>query len=167
MNSFFHYAVKGNPVLTIILLSVIGTMIFFIIGDINNMLEAKNSMQGASSGYEYCRSLCNLVDNGSRCYFMCIFFLMAYLTYMKKQYSKWTMRLFYVLGVSSLLYFVVAGHVFDYVFDHVESNYMNKLPSLARTVFTGPVYWIIIGYFFIPKILKDAQKLKEEQELTI
>ena len=77
------------------------------------------------------------------------------------------MRLFYVLGVSSLLYFVVAGHVFDYVFDHVESNYMNKLPSLARTVFTGPVYWIIIGYFFIPKILKDAQKLKEEQELTI
>ena len=167
MNSFFRYAVKGNPVLTIILLSVIGTMIFFIIGDINNMLEAKNSMQGASSGYEYIRNLCNLVDNASRCYFMCIFFLMAYLTYMKKQYSKWTMRLFYVLGVSSLLYFVVAGHVFDYVFDHVESNYMNKLPSLARTVFTGPVYWIIIGYFFIPKILKDAQKLKEEQELTI
>ncbi len=167
MNNFFRYAVKGNPVLTIILLSVIGTMIFFIIGDINNMLEAKNSMQGANSGYEYCRSLCNLVDNASRCYFMCIFFLMAYLTYMKKQYSKWTMRLFYVLGVSSLLYFVVAGHVFDYVFDHVESNYMNKLPSLARTVFTGPVYWIIIGYFFIPKILKDAQKLKEEQELTI
>ena len=167
MNSFLHYAVKGNPVLTIILLSVIGTMIFFIIGDINNMLAAKNGMQGASSGYEYSRNLCNLVDNVSRCYFMCIFFLMAYLTYMKKQYSKWTMRLFYVLGVSSLLYFVVAGHVFDYVFDHVESNYMNKLPSLARTVFTGPVYWIIIGYFFIPKILKDAQKLKEEQELTI
>jgi hypothetical protein len=44
---------------------------------------------------------------------------------------------------------------------------MDKLPSLARTVFTGPVYWIIIGYFFIPKILKDAQKMKEEQELTI
>ena len=167
MNNFFRYAVKGNPVLTIILLSVIGTMIFFIIGDINNMLEAKNSMQGASSGYEYCRNLCNLVDNGSRCYFMCIFFLMAYLTYVKKQYSKWTIRLFYVLGVSSIFYFVVAGHVFDYVFNHVESIYMYKLPSLARTVFTGPVYWIIIGYFFIPKILKDAQKLKEEQELTI
>ena len=167
MNNFFRYAVKGNPVLTIIMLAVIGTMIFFIIGDINNMLAAKNGMQGANSGYEYSRNLCNLVDNVSRCYFMCIFFLMAYLTYMKKQYSKWTMRLFYVLGVSSLLYFVVAGHVFDYVFDHVESNYMNKLPSLARTVFTGPVYWIIIGYFFIPKILKDAQKLKEEQELTI
>ena len=68
----------------------------------------------------------------------------------------------------SLVYFVVAGQVYDYVVNHVESDYMiQKLPSLARTVFTGPVYWIIIGYFFIPKILKDAQKMKEEQELTI
>ena len=167
MNSFFRYAVKGNLVLTILMIAVVCVMGFFIIGDINNMLEAKNNMQGANSGYEYSKNLCNLVDNVSRCYFMCIFILMIYLTYVKKQYSKWTIRLFYVLGVSSIFYFVVAGHVFDYVFNHVESIYMYKLPSLARTVFTGPVYWIIIDYFFIPKILKDAQKLKEEQELTI
>ena len=32
---------------------------------------------------------------------------------------------------------------------------------------TGSLYWMIIGYFFTPKILKDAQKLQEEQELTI
>ena len=159
-NSFFHYAVKGNPVLSILMLAILCVMAFFIAGDINNMHEAK-------TGYDYCKNLCYLVENTSKSYFMCIFFLMAYLTYMKKQYSKWTIRLFYVLGVSSLIYFVVAGHVFDYVFNHVESSYMKKLPSLARTVFTGPVYWIIIGYFFIPKILKDAQKLKEEQELTI
>ena len=159
-NSFFHDALKGNPALSILMLAILCVMGFFIAGDINNMHEAK-------TGYDYCQYLCYLVENVSKSYFMCIFFLMAYLTYMKKQYSKWTIRLFYVLGVSSLVYFVVAGHVYDYVFNHVESDYMKKLPSLARTVFTGPIYWIIIGYLFIPKILKDAQKMKEEQDLTI
>ena len=160
-NSFFHYVLKGNPVFSFLMLAILCVMAFFIVGDINNMQEAK-------TGYDYCKNLCYLVENTSKSYFMCIFFLMAYLTYMKKQYSKWTIRLFYVLGVSSLIYFVVAGHVYDYVVNHVESDYMiQELPSLARTVFTGPVYWIIIGYFFIPKILKDAQKMKEEQDLTI
>ena len=160
-NSFFHYVLKGNPVFSFLMLAILCVMAFFIVGDINNMHEAKTD-------YDYYKNLCCLVENASESYFMCIFFLMAYLTYMKKQYSKWTIRLFYVLGVSSLVYFVVAGQVYDYVVNHVESDYMiQKLPSLARTVFTGPVYWIIIGYFFIPKILKDAQKLKEEQELTI
>ena len=157
---FFRYAEKINPAVVILMLIVACVMAFFIANDISNMKEAK-------TGYDYCLYLCYLTGNISICYFMCIFFMMSYLTYMKKQYSKWTIRLFYVLGVSSLIYFAVAGHVYDYVFHHVESDYMEKLPSLARTVFTSPVYWIIIGYFFIPKILKDVRKLKEEQELTI
>ena len=157
---FSSFASKMNPVLVLLLLAVACVMAFFIAGDINNMKEAK-------TGYDYCLYLCYLTSNVSICYFMCIFLLMSYLTYIKKMYTKWTIWLFYVLGVSSLIYFAVAGHVYDYVFQHVESDHMNKLPSLARTVFTGPVYWMIIGYFFIPRILKDAQKLKEEQELTI
>ena len=158
--SFSRYAEKINPGMVILMLPVLGVMAFFIANDISNMKEAK-------TGYDYWLYLCYLTGNISICYFMCIFFMMSYLTYMKKQYSKWTIRLFYVLGVSSLIYFAVAGHVYDYVFHHVESNYAEKLPSLARTVFTGPVYWIIIGYLFIPKILKDARKMKEEQELTV
>lgn len=149
-----------NPVMTVFLLALAALMAFMIVGDIKNM-------QASATNYEYCMNLCYLVDNISICYFGCFFLLMVYLTYINKQYSKWIVRLFYVLGVSSLLYFAMAGYIFEYVFHHIESNYMEKLPSLARKVFTGPVYWIIIGYFFIPRILKDAQKLKEEQELTI
>jgi hypothetical protein len=44
---------------------------------------------------------------------------------------------------------------------------MDKLPSLARTVFSGAVYWIAIVFFLVPKFIKDTMKLKEEQELTI
>ncbi len=159
MTHLFRDIVK-NPIPVILLLAIEIVLILFIIGDINNMREAQ-------TGYEYCTNLSYLVSNISIGYFMFIFFMIAYLTYINKQYSKWIIRLFYVLGLSSLAYFVVAGHVYDYVFHHVESDYTKNLPSLARTVFTGPIYWIIIGYFFIPKILKDAQKMKEEQELTI
>ena len=34
-------------------------------------------------------------------------------------------------------------------------------------LYVGPIFWMIVGYFFTPKILKDAQKLQEEQDLTI
>ena len=34
-------------------------------------------------------------------------------------------------------------------------------------LYVGPIFWMIIGYFFTPKILKDARKLQEEQDLTI
>ena len=156
---FFRDAAK-NPVSVVLLLAMVALMACLIVGDIINMRDA-------DTHYKYCENLCYLVKNISICYFACIVFLMAYLTYINKQYSKWIIRLFYVLGVSSLLYFAIAGQVFDYVFHHVEANYAEKLPSLARTAFTGPAYWIILGYFFIPRILKDARKLQEEQKLTV
>ncbi len=159
-NNFFGHVEKGNLAQVILLLVIMGVMGLLIASDISNM-------QGAKTGYDNCRNLSYLVSNIGICYFMCIVFMMALLTYMKKQYSRWTIWLFYALGVSSLIYFAVAGHVYEYMFHHVESDYTEKLPSLARTVFTGPAYWIIFGYFFIPKILKDARKLKEEQDLTI
>jgi hypothetical protein len=72
-----------------------------------------------------------------------------------------------VTGISTLAYYAFASNYYGYVIDHVESEYIDKTVSLARSLFTGPLYWIIIGFFFVPKILKDAQKLKEEQELTV
>jgi hypothetical protein len=119
----FFRDVAKNPVAVVLLLAMVALMVFLIVGDIINMRDA-------DTHYMYCENLCYLVNNISICYFACIVLLMVYLTYINKQYSKWIVRLFYVLGVSSLLYFAIAGQVFDYVFHHVEADYAEKLPSL-------------------------------------
>ena len=157
--NLFRNAVK-NPFTTVVLVVVTIAMAFVIVGDIQNM-------RAATTDYGYCHNLCSLFENICISYFMVIFCIMCYLTYINKQYSKWSIWLFYVLGVSVLVKFVIAGILFDYVSNHVESEYMDKLPSLARTVFVGGIYWITIVFFFIPKFIKDTMKLKEEQDLTI
>ncbi|MBR2096413.1 MAG: hypothetical protein IJ907_00785 [Prevotella sp.] len=159
ITNLFRNAVK-NPFTTAIIVVVAIVMVYEIFGDIHDM-------RAATSGYDYCHNLCYLFDNICACYFMTIFFIMCYFTYINKQFSKWSIWLFYALGVSVLVKFFIAGLVFDYVYHHVESEYMNKIPSLARTIFLGGVYWITIVFFFVPKFIKDTMKLKEEQELTI
>lgn len=149
-----------NPVTAIILLVLAGVMAYLMVGDVARM-------QQATTNYEYYKNLCYLVDNICRTYFFCIFLLMAYLTYIKKQYTKWCIWLFYIAGVSALFYFGIARYLYEYIFNNVESAYLDKLPSIAGTLFVGPIYWILVGYFFVPKILKDARILKEEQDLTI
>ena len=151
---------KKNPVSTFFVVVLAIAMVIVMIGDIHDMREA-------TTGYDYCQSLCYLFENICISYFMTIFFTMYYLTYINKQYSKWSIWLFYVLGASVLVKFLIAGLMFDYVYHHVESEYMDKLPSLARTIFIGGVYWIAIVFFLVPKFIKDTMKLKEEQELTI
>lgn len=159
ITSFLYRKVVKNPIPMILLVALASVMAFLIANDIKKM-------QAATTGYDYCLNLSYLVGNISITYFIGIFLLIIYLIYNNRQNSKWTKRLFYVLGVSSFVFFVVAGQVFDYVFHHVENNYMEKLPSLARNVFTGPVYWIIIAYFFIPRMLKNDWKTKVEHEVT-
>ena len=159
IKDFYRNAVK-NPFTTVVLVVIIIAMAFVIYGDIQDI-------RTATTGYDYCHNLCSLFENICISYFMVIFCIMCYLTYINKQYSKWSIWLFYVLGVSVLVKFVIAGILFDYVSNHVESDYMDKLPSLARTVFVGGVYWFTIVFFFIPKFIKDTMKLKEEQDLTI
>ena len=159
IKDFYRNAVK-NPFTTVVLVVVTIAMAFVIVGDIQNM-------RAATTDYGYCHNLCSLFENICISYFMVIFCIMCYLTYINKQYSKWSIWLFYVLGVSVLVKFVIAGILFDYSYNHVESQYMDKIPSLARTVFVGGVYWFTIVFFFIPKFIKDTMKLKEEQELTV
>ena len=144
----------------IFLLLLAGMMVWLMVGDVSRM-------QAATTNYEYYENSIYLIENIARTYFFCIFMLMVYLTYINKQYSKWSIRLFYVAGISTLVYYAIASNYYGYVFNHVESEYVDKTISMARSLFTGPLYWIIIGYFFVPKILKDAQKLKKEQELTV
>ena len=124
-------------------------------------------MQEATTQYDYYQNLIYLIENIARTYFFCIFLLMAFLTYINKQYSKWCVRLFYLLGISALLYFAWASIFSRSVFNHIEPQFVENFPRMVHNLYTGPINWMIIGYFFTPKILKDAQKLKEEQELTV
>ena len=157
--NLFRNAVK-NPLPTVFFLVIAVVMVVCIYGDIQDM-------SSATTGYDYSQSLCHLFENICISYFMAIFFVMYLLTYINKQYSKWSIWLFYVLGVSVFVKFFIANLIYNYVYHHVESQYMDHLPSMATTVFSGAVYWITIVFFLVPKFIKDTMKLKEEQELTI
>ena len=157
--NLFRNVVK-NPLPTVFFLVIAVVMAVCIYGDIQDM-------SSATTGYDYCQSLCYLFENICISYFMAIFFVMYFLTYINKQYSKWSIWLFYVLGVSVFVKFFIANLIYNYVYHHVESQYMDHLPSMATTVFSGAVYWITIVFFLVPKFIKDTMKLKEEQELTI
>ena len=131
------------------------------------MVNDVSRMKAATNSYDYYQNLIYLIDNIARTYFFCIFLLMVFLTYINKQYSKWCIRVYYLLGVSTLLYYGWAGIFSKSVYNQVEPEYLENFPRMVHRLYTGPLYWIIIGYFFTPKILKDARKLKEEQDLTI
>ena len=142
------------------LLILAAYVVFLMVGDVNRM-------QAATTKYDYYQNLIYLIENITKSYFSCFYILMTFLTYFYKQYSKWCIRLYLLLGISALLYFGWAGIFSKSVFNHIEPEYLENFPRMIHTLYTGPVFWMIIGYFFTPKILKDAQKLKEEQELTI
>ena len=131
------------------------------------MVNDVSCMKAATTSYDYYQNLIYLIDNIARTYFFCIFLMMVFLTYIHKQYSKWCIRVYYLLGVSVLLYYGWAGIFSKSVYNQVEPEYLENFPRMVHRLYTGPLYWIIIGYFFTPKILKDARKLKEEQELTV
>ena len=131
------------------------------------MVNDVSRMKAATTSYDYYQNLIYLIDNIARTYFFCIFLMMVFLTYIHKQYSKWCIRVYYLLGVSVLLYYGWAGIFSKSVYNQVEPEFLENFPRMVHRLYTGPLYWIIIGYFFTPKILKDARKLKEEQELTV
>ena len=152
---------KGENVVGMGFLLLLATYVsFLMVGDVSRM-------QAATTKYDYYQNLIYLIENIARAYFFCIFVLMVFLTYFHKQYTKWCVRLFYLLGISALFYFGFAGVFSKNVYNQVEPQYLENFPRMAHTLYTGPLYWMIVGYFFTPKILKDAKKLQEEQELTI
>ena len=148
-------------------LVIMGCLLILAVIEGWTMVNDVNRMQAATTSYDYYQNLIYLIDNIARTYFFCIFLMMVFLTYINKQYSRWCVRLFYLLGVSTMLYFCFAGFFSRSVFSLVEPEYLENFPRMVHKLYTGPLYWIIIGYFFTPKILKDAQKMKEEQELIV
>ena len=150
----------GNLVFMVVLLLLAVDVVALIVGDVNRL-------QAATTKSDYYQNLIYLIVDIARTYFFSIYLLMVDLTYSHKQYSQWSIRLFYLLGISALLYFYWAGTFSESVFNNIEAQNIENYPKMVRRLFTGPVFSIIVGYLFTPKILKDAQKLKEEQDLTI
>ena len=160
MNIKEFFCKSENLIGTGFMLILAAYVVFLMVGDVKRM-------QAATTNYDYYQNLIYLIENIAKSYFFCIFMLMSFLTYIHKQYSKWCSRLYLLLGISALFYFGWAGIFSKSVYHQVEPEYLENFPRMIHTLYTGPVYWMIIGYFFTPKILKDAQKLKEEQELTV
>jgi cytochrome c biogenesis protein CcdA len=158
---FSKFLRKGEILFTMGFVLILAVyVVYLMVGDVKRM-------QDATTNYDYYQNLIYLIENIARSYFFCIFLMMAFLTYVHKQYSKWCIRLYYLLGISALLYFGWCSIFSTNVFNHIEPQYIENFPRMIHSLYLGPIYWMIIGYLFTPKILKDAQKLKEEQELTV
>lgn len=130
-------------------------------------MDEIDGMNNAATSYDYCHHLCQLFEHISKTVFLVIYGIICYLTYSKKQYSKWSLWLFYVSAVVIVVHYFVGGEVFEYVCHHIGAENMENLPSLAVDVYGGPAFFIMLSFFFMPKIIKDTLKLKQEQELTI
>ena len=158
---FSKFLRKGEILFTMGFVLILAVyVVYLMVGDVKRM-------QDATTNYDYYQNFIYLIENIARSYFFCIFLMMAFLTYVHKQYSKWCIRLYYLLGISALLYFGWCSIFSTNVFNHIEPQYIENFPRMIHSLYLGPMYWMIIGYLFTPKILKDAQKLKEEQELTV
>ena len=148
---------------TIFIIFALGWLALFCWG----IWGVAQGLLGAESNEDYCYYLSNMVYIVGALIFSCLYFITVYLVYINKQYSKWCMWLFYVWGVASLAYFIVSGMVYDYMFDYANQENIFKMAAHARRVLTGPLLFVMICFMFIPKLIKDAMKLKEEQDLTI
>ena len=132
---------KKNLVGTIIVGVVIGFLVWMYVREIN-------AMNNAATSYDYCYHLCKLFEHNS------------------KTISKWSLWLFYITAIVMLVHFIAAEQVFEYVFFHIDEHKW-KLPSLANDIYGTPAFFIILSFFFMPKLIKDTLKLKQEQDLTI
>ena len=151
---------KKNPWSTLILIVIAAAVAWSLYDEIRDMHQA-------ATDYDYCYHLSNLYEIICKTVFASLYFIMTYLTYINKQYSRWSIWLFYVSAIALLFHFMIAGFMFDYVYAHVDADHVDKLPSLARTIFGSPAFFIVLCLLFVPKFIKDTIKLKEEQELTI
>ena len=124
-------------------------------------------MHQAATSYDYCKALCDLVEFGGKAITWAIYLVVCYLTYIHKQYTRWILWLYYIAVVIFVIYYIVAGNTLNYVCDYMGAEYMDRLPSLSRGLYGAPVYFMFFSFMFIPKLIKDTIKLKEEQELTI
>lgn len=124
-------------------------------------------MCNAESVEEYSYLLSNLVSTVGMLVFSMLYMIMGHLIYIKKQYSKWCMWLFYVLGATCLVYFIVSNEVYDYLYSFANQENIQKMAVHGGRLLRAPACFVMVIFFLLPKLIKDAMKLKEEQNLTI
>ena len=122
--SLFQNA-KKNPVSTIVLLLFFGYVAYSIIDDIQIMRQA-------TTEYDYCEALCDLVEFLGKTITWCVYFVVCYLTYIHKQYTRWILWLYYLTVVVFIIYFISAGITYRYVFDHIGIEHLESLKSMTH-----------------------------------
>lgn len=151
---------RKNPKSTIALV-LFGCFVMYLY--VENIWDIRQ----AATNYDYCKGVCDLFVLSFKTVTWGTYFIVSYLTYINKQFSKWSLRLFYVVAVAFLVYYIAAGNLFEYLLNHLGAEHIDKLPSLARGIFGAPAYFTIFSFFFLPKLIKDVIKLKQEQELIV
>ena len=157
--SLFQNA-KKNPVSTIVLLLFFGYVAFSIVYNVQTMRQA-------TTDYDYCEALCDLVEFLGKTITWCVYFVVCYLTYIHKQYTRWILWLYYLTVVVFIIYFISAGITYRYVFDHIGIEHLESLKSMTHRLYGAPFYFILFSFIFMPKLIKDTIKIKKEQELTV
>lgn len=157
--SLFQNA-KKNPVSTIVLLLFFGYVAFTFFYNVQ-------AMRQATTEYDYCETLCDLVEFFGKTITWCVYFVVCYLTYVHKQYTRWILWLYYLTVVVFIIYFISASCTYSYVFDRIGTEHIDLLPALARSLYGAPLYFILFSFIFMPKLIKDTIKLKNEQDLTV
>ena len=160
MSTTLFQNAKKNPVSTIILL-----LFFAYVG--YSIFDAIQTMREATTDYDYCKGLCDLVEFLGKTITWCIYFVVCYLTYVHKQYSRWILWLYYLAVVVFIIYYISAGNTLDYVFNHIGIEHLESLKSMTHRLYGAPFYFILFSFIFMPKLIKDTIKLKKEQELTV
>lgn len=160
MSTSLFQSIKKNPVSTIIWLLFMSYVAYSIIDDVQ-------TMRHATTDYDYCVGLCSLFEFLGKSITWCIYFVVCYLTYVHKQYTRWILRLYYLTVVVFIIYYIAAGNALDYVFNHIGTEHLDRFPSMTRGLYGAPLYFIVFSFLFMPKLIKDIIKLKKEQELTV
>ena len=151
---------KKNPKTAILAVILAAIVIYSFVDDIHNVRHAATS-------YDYCKAICELFESSFKVITWCIYFFVCYLTYIHKQYSRWSIWLFYIVAAIMVIYYIGALRMSYYVFNHIGPDYFDSLPSMVHGLYGAPIYLIIFSFLFLPKLIKDVIKLKKEQDLTI
>ena len=160
MSTSLFLNAKKNPVSTILLLLFFAYVAYSITDDIQTMRQA-------ITDYEYCKALSDLVEFLGKTITWCVYFVVCYLTYIHKQYTRWILWLYYLTALVFCIYYFSASCTLNYICNHIGAEYIDCLSAMTRRLFSAPLYFIIFSFMFMPKLIKDTLKLKKEQELTV
>lgn len=151
---------KKNFISIVASACLIAWIVYTIYSDVHDM-------QLATTFYEYSKAQCSLIESVGKYITWCIYLAIAYLTYIHKQYTRYSLWLYYLVVVTYIIYFIIASSTADNVLTHIEPENIEHMPSLIRSLYGAPVYFMLFSLLFMPKLIKDTIKLKKEQDLTV